>query len=698
MRKFRLNSAISAIVLLLACAACSAQPDAPPGPSPTPLATGVDAATLVDAATDDDDWILPGKSYHDNRYTGLDQITKANVHELAKAWTTQIADDGEQEASPLVSHGTMYVGTPHDSVLALDATTGKLTWQHPYAPPYILDFAATRGVGIGDGKVFIATQDCRVVALDASDGKQAWNVGGCPNLSYNNTRNNWFSIASYVYNGAVILGTAGGDFGNVGHMLAFSTQDGRKLWDWQTLDPKTWPGMSWKHGGGAVWGGLAIDPATKTLFVAPGNPGPDLTDAHRHGKDLYTNSIVALDISGSQPKVKWYDQITPDDTHDADPAMGAVLFDGTVRGTQRKLLAIGDKDANFAVFDRDDGKQLFRLAVDNQTGIQSHPSKAGSDACPNHGGGIEWNGGAYDPSTNYFLIPSTEECATWKLLTDNPAWVPGQAYKGGALPKRRNATGKLTAIDVATGRIAWVHAFPYPGEGGVLVTRSGLAFTTDLGGHLYAFDTKSGRVLWQTDTGSSNVAPISAYRAGGNEYIALLSGEAGNQQTPNLPKAHGSVLAAYRLGPLTTIANSDATQTVATSSLKNSNEPASIGSAPYAPQQVTAGAQLYSQNCAACHGAQLQGISAPALTGGGLALAKLSLSQMRSIVTQQMPLGAPGSLKADQYASIIAYILSYDCVARSGTAAFPTTDRPEFKKVVFGGRSCPVKAAASGHE
>lgn len=638
------------------------------------------------------------ESYENNRYTTLAQITPGNVSRLTKAWVTALADDGEQEASLLVRGGRMFVATPHDSVLALDAATGKLIWQHAYSPPYVLDFAASRGVGLDGDTVYIATQDCRILALDANDGKSLWNVGACPNEPYNNAQNNWFSMASYVYDGAIVLGRAGGDFGNVGHVVAYSARDGHPLWDWQTLDPKTWPGLSWQHGGGAVWGGLAIDPDAKMLFVAPGNPGPDLTDAHRRGKDLYTNSIVALDISGPRPAVKWYDQITPDDTHDADPAMGAVLFDAMVRGVKRRLLAIGDKAANFAVFDRDDGKQLFRLAVDDQSGITSHPTKAGSEACPNHGGGIEWNGGAYDPATQYFLVPSTEECATWKLQTDDPPWIPGQAYKGGALPKRRNATGKLTAIDVTTGKIAWVRRLPYAGEGGVLVTSTGLAFTTDLGGHLYAFDAKRGRVLWQTDTGSSNVAPISAYRAGGNEYIALLSGEAGNQQTPNIPKTHGSVVTAYRLGPVTAIVNSDASQKSAAATVEDANEPASVGSAPYTSQQVAAGGKLFAQDCASCHGAQLQGISAPALAGGGMAHAKLDLSQMRSIVTQQMPLGAPGSLQPQQYASIIAYILSYDCVKpAAGGKAFPITDRPEFKKVVLGGRTCPGNGGR-GHE
>jgi alcohol dehydrogenase (cytochrome c) len=656
----------------------------------------VDDSALLGAASDDADWLLPGKSYANNRYTGLGEITPQNVAQLQKAWQTTIKDDGEQEASPIAWGGRLFISTPHDNVLAFDGATGKLVWQHPYPPPVILDFAVSRGVGLENGKIFLGTQDCRVLSLDAATGKQLWNVNGCPNEPFNNTHNNWFSIASYPYNGMVILSTAGGDFGNVGQILAFDQTDGHRVWDWQTIKPDTWPGNSWQHGSGAVWGGMAIDPDAKTLYVAPGNPGPDLTRVGSEGKDLYTESIVALDVSGAQPRVKWYDQLVPNDTHDADPAMGSVLFDGTVQGQTRHLLAIGLKNADIAFFDRTTGKLLYKLGVDRQTGIlTTHPTVAGTFACPNHGGGIEWNGGAYDPGTNQFLVPSTEECAIWKLQPGPPVFVMGQNYHPGPLPKRHNATGKLTAIDIGTGKVAWVTAFPYSGQGGALVTKSGLAFTSDLGGNLYAIDPKDGHILWKTNTGSSIVAPITAYEAGGQEYIALLSGEPGNQKTLNIPATHGSVLTAYRLGPVTTAFNSGSDQ-IAAASASTASQPASIGSAPYSAQQVADGGKAYAANCASCHGAQLQGISAPALTGPGLASSKLNLSRLRSVVTAQMPLTAPGSLKPDQYADIMAFLLSYDCVTQS-PGAFPTTDRPEFKKVLLGGRSCPP-SGGSGHE
>jgi alcohol dehydrogenase (cytochrome c) len=661
-----------------------------------------DATTIANAASDDDNWFLPAKTLLNNRYTGLDQITPQNVNTLRKAWSTEIADHGQQESALLVWHGTMYFATPHDNVLAVDATTGKLKWQFPYNPAYSLVYTVSRGIGLADGKVFIATLDCHVIAIDANTGKQVWNVDGCPNDAYASTANSLFSMASYVYNDQIILGTGGGDDGNIGHVMGYSTQDGRKLWDWQNIPGpgqpghETWPGDSWQHGAGDTWGGLTVEPATKTLYIPVGNPGPDMVDTNRKGLNLYTDSVLALDISGAQPKLRWYYQILTNDTHDADPAMPPVLFDGNVGGTKRQLLAIGDKAGDFVILDRTNGEVVYRMAVDQQTGLlTTKPTIEGTFACPNHGGGIEWLGGSYDPATNLFLVPSTEECGVWKLATTDPQYIAGQPYTGGPLPTRQKATGKVTAIDMANGKIAWIRDLPYPAQGGVVVTRTGVAFTSDLD-HLYALDVKTGKVLWQSQTGGSIIAPISVYRADGNEYVAVLSGSAGSQHTPNAPIAEMSVLTAYRLGPVpSVIANTTAGQkVVAGTSEANAAAPPSIGSAPFTVAQVKSGADLYQQQCASCHGAKLEGLSAPALTGTSIAASHLNLSQARSIVATQMPLAAPGSLKPDEYASIMAFLLAYDCVTPShaGKQPFPTADDPAFAQVIIGGRSCPPKS------
>jgi alcohol dehydrogenase (cytochrome c) len=647
---------------------------------------------------DDTNWILPAKTYAGNRYTNLAQINPGTVKSLRLTWRTAIEDDGQQEAAPLIWNGTMFVSTPHGGVLAVDAGSGHLRWHRPYSPAYVILYAVNRGVGLGDGKVFIATQDCHLIALDAATGKTLWNVLGCRDIS-----NSFYSMAAYVYRNEVIVGTGGGDNGTLGLVSAFRISDGKRLWDWQTIPGpgrpghETWPGDSWKHGGGAVWNGLAIDAATNTLFITPGNPGPDMVMTRRKGSNLYTDSLVALDISAAQPRLRWYYQLMHNDTHDVDPAMIPVLFDAQVNGRARALVAVGDKGGNFVFLDRSSGKVVHRLIIGTQRGLDHPPSLQGTQACPNHGGGIEWNGGAYDPTTNSFLVTSTEECAVWKITTTDPQYIPGQLYLGGPLPRRQNGTGLLTSIDVSTGAVRWHQALPYPSVGGgVLLTAGGLAFTSDVGGDLYAFDAKTGAQYWKGSAGSSVVAPLSAYSIDGREYLAVVVGEAGAQQTPNLPSSAGSWILAFSLATAPTVTNDTGGQvTMAqarrTLDVSGGRLEKSIGQAPYTEAQVERGRAMYAAQCALCHGTALQGTSAPALTGPGFAHSHLNASQLRTIVTQQMPLTAPGSLNAADNAAIMAYLLSYDCVTplRDGTVSFPITDSKLLTKVIVGGTTCP---------
>ena len=681
--RYRLGRLLS-FALLGAVSLSSSLAGANPSMKATP-----DAQTLLDAARSDD-WLLPARSYLGNRYSTLSQITPENVGTLGLAWETQISDDGQQEASPIVTNGTMYISTPHDNVLALDARTGRLKWQFPYNPP-VISFAVSRGVGIEDGKVFLGTQDCRVIALNAETGKTVWDVPGC-----RDSVNSFFSMASYVYKGSVILGTGGGDNGNQGRVSAFSVVDGKKLWDWDTIKRDTWPGKSWVHGGTDVWSGVAINPDTNTLFVAPGNAGPDMVLKGREGEDLYSNSIVALDISGKTPRVKWHYQLLKDDTHDADPAMVPVLFSGKVAGTARDLVGIGDKSGNFFIFEQANGELIHRLTLSKQEGLDTPPTPEGIPGCPNHGGGIEWLGGAYDPNSNLFVVGSTNECGIWKLLTEHPEYIPGQAYKGGALPKRGNGTGVLSAVDVDTGNVRWKAQVPYPAQGGALITATGLVFTSDLGGSVYALDVATGKELWKTNTGSSICAPFSTYMLDGDQYLTILVGQAGNQQTANLPATHGSHVLVYKLGATQTVVNDTEGQTpmAAIPPSAASAQIAGTGSAPYTKEQVVRGQTVYSGQCAVCHGDKLQGISAPALTGPSFAKSHLNVSQIRSVVATQMPLTAPGSLTPDDYASVMAYMLSYDCVkpAGNGSKPFPPADDPALTKVTIGAKTCSSEA------
>jgi alcohol dehydrogenase (cytochrome c) len=483
--------------------------------------------SYLNADTDTADWILPARSYTGNRYLAHSDITTANVSTLKKAWATNVDARGPLETSPIVWHDTMYVTSSHNDVYALDAKTGAVKWHHAYKP-HVIAFSANRGVAIGDGKVYEATLDGNLIALDAATGKTLWSV-----VAAHDTTNTFYTMQPVPYKDMLLLGASNGDWGGIGYLSAFSAATGKRIWDWETIPGPgqpghgSWSGDSWKRGGGAIWSGVAIDPATNTLYADAGNPQPDFLGTIRKGTNLYTNSMVALDISGATPKLKWYHQFIPHDTHDWDPAMPPVLFSGTVGGTARKLVAAGDKGGNFWVLDAGTGALVYHLPVSTQKGQNTEPSRTGNIACPNTNGGVEFNGGSYMPETNAFYVPSVDQCGQW-TSPGTATYVSGQFYLGGAFPKLVGpSTGYMSAVDIGTGKFLWRKHLAFPQIGGALSLSSGIVFTGGVNGDFTAYDAKTGSVLWHYPTNQTIQAPPGSYSLGGKQYVVVASGPAG---------------------------------------------------------------------------------------------------------------------------------------------------------------------------
>lgn len=528
-----LTSAALGVVLAIGiCANAAAQT--------TPTAQEFDHA-----AADPANWILPAKSYTGNHYTTAMQISPSNVGNLHLAWRFVADDTGPMEVSPIVYNGTMYVTTAHDHIYALDAATGKLKWSFTDSP-HVISFAANRGIALVDGNVYIATLDGHLIALNAETGKKVWDK-----VTVDDTANSFYTMAPVPYHDPetnqemLFLGVSDGDWGGNGNMTAYNPRTGQVIWRWETIPGPgqpghdTWSGDSWKRGGASAWGGVTIDTATHTMYLNLGNPGPDFLGSVRKGANLYTDSMVALDISGAKPKLKWYHQFIPHDTHDWDPPMQPVLFTGKVGDESRNLVATGDKAGNFWILDAATGKLVDHTVVSFQKGQHSAPSIEGNIACPNTLGGVEYQGGAYDPATNNFYVPSQNECGFWKGSKD-VVYIAGQFYLGGSFPKLVGPdTGQMNAIDVSNGIFAWRHHFNLPNYGGALVTASGLVFSGNLGGSENAFDAKTGNILWSYDTGGFIQAPTEAYEVNGKEYIVVASGQAGNAKIPELPDPSG---------------------------------------------------------------------------------------------------------------------------------------------------------------
>jgi alcohol dehydrogenase (cytochrome c) len=421
-------------------------------------------------------------------------------------------------------------------------------WKFSYAP-HVIAFSANRGVALMDGKVYIGTLDGHLIALDANTGAKVWDVVGVHDQT-----NTFYTMSPVPYKGMLIEGASNGDWGGIGYVTAFDGQTGKRVWEWNTVpgpgEPghDTWSGDSWKRGGAAVWSGVAIDQATNTLYLDLGNPQPDFLGTTRKGANLYSNSMVALDIS-STPKIKWYYQFIPHDTHDWDPAMPPVLFTGKVNGEEKQLVASGDKGGNFWVLDATSGKLVHHLAVSTQKGQDTDPNVEGNLACPNTNGGVEYNGGSYMPETNTFYVPSVDECGIWKS-NGRATYIAGQFFIGGTFPALSGPnTGWMNAVDISTGQFAWRKKFTLPAVGGALSLGTGVVFTGELDGTFDAFDAKSGSVLWKYSTGSAILAPPATYTVDNKEYVVVGSGQPGNQTVPEIQKtsAAGSMITAFSL-------------------------------------------------------------------------------------------------------------------------------------------------------
>ncbi len=300
------------------------------------------------------DWPTYGGDFFNSRYSTLNQINTDNVKDLKPAWKFNI-EYGEQpssfEATPVVIEGVMYVTSGRDDVWALNAKTGRVNWE--YHPNFknlgepdikVCCGIVNRGVAAGNGKVFVARVDGQLVALDQKTGQVVWQIEvGSPKDGYSET------MAPQFYNGLVIVGISGAEYETRGYVSAYNADTGKLVWRWYTVpEPgqpgsETWPEGSdiWKAGGGTVWTTPSIDPELGLVYVTTGNPGPDLDGSVRKGDNLYTDSVVALEVMTG--KYRWHYQTVHHDIWDYDATSPAVLFDTTINDKPVKGLAHAGK-------------------------------------------------------------------------------------------------------------------------------------------------------------------------------------------------------------------------------------------------------------------------------------------------------------------------------------------------------------------
>ena len=513
-------------------------------PSGADVAT--DDKTMKSAGDDPANWLLHGHGYTNQRYSALKKINAGNVKKLSPAAIVQTGMTASFETTPIVSDGVMYLTTPVvDSkmkILALNAATGERYWETTYN----IDQAKTccgpvnRGLALGYGKVYVATLDARLLALDAKTGKQDWETKiADPRAGFSET------MAPQIYDGMVVVGSAGGEWPIRGFVAAYDAKSGKQVWRWHATDPKTFEGDSWKQGGGMVWTTPAIDTEQGLVIFSTGNPNPDLDGTKRKGDNLYTDSIVALDAKTG--KIKWHYQEVKHDVWDYDAVSNVVLFDTRVDGKTVPAAGEAGKVGWLFVVNRKTGKLIRKSdpLVKMSDNMFTKPTKKGVFMMPGANGGAEWSPPAYSPDTKLLYVMEMNQRMNF-TNKETTATIPGQIRLGSTFKNVKGdkalQNGVLDAVNVDTGKVAWKYKAPQPMIGGVLATAGNLVFTGEGNGWFDAFDAKTGKKLWRYNLGAGVNAPPVSYEVDGTQYIAVAAG--GNFQ---MDYPRGDAVAIFKL-------------------------------------------------------------------------------------------------------------------------------------------------------
>jgi alcohol dehydrogenase (cytochrome c) len=489
------------------------------------------------AAPPTDSWPTYNGDYSGRRFSPLTKINDSNVDSMSLAWVYRVNVGGGPfgaaiKATPVVVDGVMYFTIP-DHVWAVDARTGREIWHYQWQSKGGIHIG-NRGVGVYGKWLFFETPDCNLVSLNLSDGKERWHKQICDlDQMY------FASVAPVVVKNHVIAGVSGDDLDIPGYLDSRDPETGDLQWRWFTV-PKpgepgseTWPSAdAMLHGGGMTWVPSTYDPELNMLYLGTGNPQPVIAGKARPGANLFTESIVALDLDSG--KMKWHFQSSPHDTHDWDAVQTPVVFDGDINGQNRKLIAQASRNGFFFVLDRTNGKNIvtadyvktnWAKGVDAKGQPIPNPAKEpqidGALVTPNQAGAANWPPPSFSPQTGLFYINAMRGFSVYYIYDDDEkpeGW--GGNDRGGY------SEAMLQAIDYKTGKIRWSHKWEGTGiRSGVLSTAGNLVFAGDPANNFVALNATTGAAIWHANLGAAlSNGPIS-YELDGAQYIVAAAGD-----------------------------------------------------------------------------------------------------------------------------------------------------------------------------
>jgi quinohemoprotein ethanol dehydrogenase len=545
-----------------------AQSTRPSAPRPAPAFT---AKELV--APPREAWITNGGNVFNQRYSPLTQISRETVARLKPGWRVGLNGSGAAskysgQGQPLERDGVIYMVTGADDVFAIDVETGAMLWTYLAKLDDKNDSVccgwSSRGLALGDGKVYVGQLDGKLVAIDQRTGNVAWSTQA----------ERWqdgfvITAAPLYYDGLVIVGFAGGDRATRGRLKAFSARDGSLKWTFYTVpgpgEPghETWPqdNDAWKYGGASIWQTPAVDPELGLVYFSTSNPGPDLNGGVRAGNNLYSSSIVALDVATG--RYRWHFQEVHHDIWDYDAPNPVVLFDAPIGGENRKGIAEVGKTGFTYILDRTTGKPLIGieeravLQEPRQATAATQPFPLGDPIVPheidippegfevvNGGkiftpfwdkpvlakpqatGGANWPPSSYDPETHLLYVCAHDGISAYTSdgETSFMTPTPGTRYAQGTFGRAGiRVRGIFAAVDLTTNRLAWRQQWNEMCYSGSIVTKGGLVFVGRNDNRFTALDKDNGKLLWDFPTDAAVNATASTFEHKGKQYVVVLA-------------------------------------------------------------------------------------------------------------------------------------------------------------------------------
>lgn len=499
-------------------------------------------------AVDDDGWLMYRRDYSSRAYAPFDEINAKNVANLKPVWDFESQFNQGHESPPVVNGDYLFVTTPLNHLYAFNAKTGDMIWKYEHdlsdvGLKTVCCDVVNRGVALYEDKVYMATLDNYVIAFDGKSGDIVWKEQLMePDEGYAMT------VAPLIVKGKVVVGVSGGEYGARGFVEALDAKTGKKAWKTYTVPAPdepggdTWPDGAYKTGGGAAWLTGTYDAETDSLFWGVGNPGPWLATL-RPGDNLYTDSVITMDPETG--KIKWHYQYTPNDTWDYDGVNETVMVDIKHDGKDRKAIVSASRNGWFYAIDRTNGELIYAkpfVTVTSVLGPDENGKMTTSQAsrpdvgkevftCPSFLGGKNWWPMAIDPTTQTAYFPAMHTCMEIAGTTVTyKAGLPflGETFTVRADPNFPGQWGDVLAIDTNTGKTVWRHASAMPWNGAMAATAGGVVFSGGPDQHLYAFDSKTGEVLWKSPELASGVLGVpTTWKVDGKQYVSVWAGWGG---------------------------------------------------------------------------------------------------------------------------------------------------------------------------